>query len=174
MPKEFLTEKIGDRVGASRQTEKYVPKWEFRERKDPMDDTVSVFLSRGADEEVSTRFTSVRPALIFRCRQNKFDAYINVKSSVDFDYQSYRTNVRLRFDDNPAKRENWIVSDDREALFVPNPAILLNSLLEAATLQFEWRQSGGGSSVAKFTRDDLGNHAVQFANRCGKPGLVRK
>lgn len=139
-----------------------------------MDDTLSFFLSRGADEEVATRFSSVRPTLTFRCRHGKFDAYINVRSSVDFDYQSYRTSVRLRFDDNPPKREDWSVSTDREALFVPNPERFLNSLIDTVALQFEWRQLGGGLSVARFARDDLDNHAVQFADRCGNPKLVRK
>lgn len=170
IPKELLTEKIGDRIGRSTQEDKYVPKWEFYERKDAMDDTVSFFLYRGAEEETRTRYSSVRPTLVFRCRKNKFEAFINVKTSVDFDYQSYRTNVRLRFDDDPAKRESWSVSHDREAIFVRDPTALLNSLLEAATLQIEWRQLGGVASVAKFASDDLGTQVSQFANRCGAPG----
>jgi len=174
LPKEFMSEKIGNRVGANRQPERYVPKWEIHERRDPMDDTVTVALTRGADEEVSTRFTEVRPILIFRCRNNKVDAFFNVKSSVDYDYRSHTTNVRLRFDDNLPTRESWAVSDDREAVFAPNPGNLINSLLDAATLQFEWRQIGGGSSVAKFSKDDFGNHAAEFASKCGKPELVRK
>lgn len=173
MPKEFLSAKMGDAIGGSRPAAPYVPKWESRERKDPMDDTVSVYLSRGADEEVSTRFSKVRPKLIFRCLKNKFDAYINVGSSVDFDYQTYSTNVRLRFDDNPARRESWGVSDDREALFAPNPTVFLRYLLNAASMQFEWRQSGGGPIIARFTRADLEAHAARLADGCGKPGLAR-
>src|SRR5436309_7105364 len=101
MPKEFLSARVGDAAGRSQPIAPapYVAKWEFHETKDPMDDTVAIYLSRGAEEEVPTRFSSVRPNLTFRCRRKKLDAYINVRGSVEFDYQSYSTNVRLRFDD---------------------------------------------------------------------------
>ena len=173
MPNEFLATTMGDAVGRSRPTAPYIPKWELRDRKDPMDDTVSVYLSRGADEEVSVRFSKVRPMLIFRCQRDKLDAYINIGSSVDYDYQTYSTNVRLRFDDNLARRESWGVSDDREALFAPNPTLFLRSLLNAASMQFEWRQLGGGPTVVRFTRGDLEAHAARLANACGKPGLAQ-
>lgn len=166
IPEELLSAKMGNAVTGAQPKPPYVPNWEFRERKDPMDDTVAIYLSRGAEEEVSTRFSSVRPSLIFRCRQKKLDAYINVRSSVEFDYQSYSANVRVRFDDNPAKRESWGVSDDREALFAPNATALLNAILQAESLQFEWHQSGGGPTVAKFARADLQTHATEFSNRC--------
>ncbi len=174
IPKEFLSAKMGDVAARSQPVAPYVPKWESGERKDPMDDTVAIYLSRGAEEEVRTRFSSVRPSLIFRCRQKKLDAYINVRSSVEFDYRSYSANVRLRFDDNPAKRESWSVSDDREALFAPNATVLLNALLQAGSLQFKWHQSGGGPTVARFARDDLGTHAAEFSNRCAEPRSVNK
>jgi hypothetical protein len=173
IPNEFLVTKIGDAVGGSQPTAPYVPRWESRDRKDPMDDTVSVYLSRGADEEVNARFSKVRPMLIFRCQKNKLDAYINVRSSVEFDYQTYSTNVRLRFDDNPPRRESWGVSDDREALFAPSPTVFLRSLLNAASVRIEWHPLGGGVIVARFTRDDLEAHAARLANRCGKPGLTQ-
>lgn len=173
MPNEFLAKRLGDAIGPSRSTAPYVPKWELSDRKDPMDDTVTVILSRGADEEVSTRFSKVRPMLIFRCQKSKLDGYINVRSSVDFDYRSYTTNVRLRFDDSPARRESWGVSDDRDALFAPNATTFLRSLLNAASMQFEWHQLAGGPTVARFTRDDLEAHAARFANKCGRPGLAQ-
>ena len=138
MPKEFLATKVADRMGANQPTVPYVAKWEYRQYKDPMDDTVTTSLTRGADQEVSSRFSSVRPILIFGCRQNTFKAYIRVASSVEYDYRTYSASVRLRFDENPPITETWAVSDDREALFAPNAKKFLHSLLQADSMRFEW------------------------------------
>ena len=173
MPKEFLASEIASRVGANQPTVPYAAKWEYFQSKDAMDDTVTTILTRGADQEVTTQFAKVRPDIIFRCRQNTFDAYINVHSSADYDYETHRSNVRLRFDENTAVSEKWDVSTDREALFAPNAKTFLNSLLQANSLRFEWPQSGGGRAVATFNRGDLGVQVAKFAKDCGQPEITQ-
>ena len=174
MPDEVLATKLGDAVGESRSTAPFVPKWELSDRRDPMDDTVRVFLTRGADEELNTRFSRVRPRVIFTCQKNNLDAYIYVGSAVALDYQSHSTSVRLRFDNDPPTRDKWSVSDDRDALFAPNAKLFLRSFLNAESLQFEWPQLGGAPTVAKFTRDDLETHATRFTNACGDFSLAER
>ncbi len=173
MPKEFLAAKAGGAFGRAQPAAPYVPQWEFADRKNPMDDTVTVFLSRGADEKVRARYTEVRPTLIFRCQKAKLEAYVNVHSMVEYDYQAYTSSVRLRFDDKPAQREAWGVSDDREALFTPSPRALLSTLWKSTVLLFEWHPSSGNPIVAKFTRGDLDAHVARLAQACGISELAQ-
>jgi Protein of unknown function (DUF2939) len=170
MPKEFLEARTGGAIGREQATAPYVPKWELSDQKDPMDDTVSIYLSRDADEEVSGRFSRVRPTMVFRCHKKQLEAYINLQGMVDYDYQTHRSVVRLRFDDGKANPESWIASQDREALFAPNAKLFLSALRNSSTLLFEWHQSGDRVTIAKFTRADLEAHIDRLADACDTRG----
>ena len=144
-----------------------VPTWRLSENKDPMDDTVTVMLYRDAEEEVRVRFSAVRPTMAFRCRKNGLEAYINFQGMVDYNYETKRAAVRLRFDDGTPSLEGWLVSSDKEALFAPQPKVFLRRLRDSQKLLVQWQQYGGTTSIAKFSRGNLTDHFDRFKNACG-------
>ena len=173
MPQEFLAAKMLGYEEAKRPTELAQAKWRFSESKDTMDDSVTVMLNRDADEEIHNRYSSVRPILYLRCMKNQFAVLINLRGMVDHDYRDDGSSVRIRFDDGIARSERWTVSTTREALFAQKAMAFLDSLRKAETFQFEWKQLGGGTSVAKFTKGDLDAQFGPFEVACGKALLVK-
>jgi hypothetical protein len=167
MPKELLEARTRN-AGAGREAAApQASTWQFTESKDPMDDSVSVLLYREADEEVGSGFSKIRPTMVLRCEGKKLQAYINFKGTVDYNYQTDLSAVRLRFDDKTAKLEGWSISTSREALFAPNPRTFLRNLLDSKVLLVEWRQLGEKTNVARFTSDDLKAHVGKFTAACG-------
>lgn len=166
IPKEFIADKMKNNNAPGRAPAPYVPEWNAGERKDPMDDKVTNTLSRGADEEIHARFGTVRPTLMFRCANNKLEGLINVDTSVDYDYSSYRSQIRLRFDDGQAITEHWGISKSREAVFAPSAKKLIDQLAASERMRIEVKLLGGGSSVASFTSGDLKTKLDTFLAKC--------
>lgn len=166
IPKEFMADKMQQNNQPDRPPTPYAPEWRSGEHKDPMDDKVTNTLIRGADEEIRISYGTVRPNLVFRCSNSKIEGYVDVDTSVDYDYSSNRTQVRLRFDDGQAVTERWAVSSDREAVFAPNATKLLEQLAAAERMRIEVKFIGGSTGVATFTSGDLKEKSGAFLAKC--------
>lgn len=166
MPKDFLADKMKQKNASSRPVAPNIPEWSLSERKDPMDDKLTSILRREADEEMHTRFRTVRPVLIFRCSNNKLEGYINVDTSLDYDYSSDQTLIRLRFDEGPPSTEYWNISQSRESVFAPNAKKLIDQLAKSERMRIEVKILGEGKSVASFTSGDLKEKTESFLAKC--------
>lgn len=166
IPKDFMADKMQQSNQPGRAPTPYAPEWRSGEYKDPMDDKVTNTLIRGADEEIRISYGTVRPNLVFRCSNSKIEGYVDVDTSVEYDYSTNRTQIRLRFDEGQAVTERWGVSRDREAVFAPNATKLLDQLAAAERMRIEVKFIGGSTGVATFTSGDLKEKSGAFLAKC--------
>jgi hypothetical protein len=109
--------------------------------------------------------------MVFRCQDKKLEAYVDVRAMVDYESQTDRSAVRLRFGEGTAKHDNWIASTDHNALFAPNAKTFFRELRASSVLLFEWQRYREGAKVAKFSLGDFEAHAGKFAVACGIENL---
>ncbi len=96
--------------------------WRLTENRDPMTDDRNVYVRLAALEKISTGFSEHRPTLWARCAERALQMFVNVGTGIDSDYgELYQATGRIRFNDEPAERITFSVSDDRDAVFFRAP-----------------------------------------------------
>ncbi|WP_425399900.1 hypothetical protein [Aeoliella sp.] len=113
--------------------------WRLERSRSPLDDSETVILYLNANEPIQAWLKSSVPTLFIRCKENKTEIYIRTETAANTEYGKYNSaTVRLRLDKNPAFKQTWSESTDKEALFAPGSIALAKKLAKAETLTFEF------------------------------------
>lgn len=134
--------------------------WILQENTNKMDGTKTLMLRHAAENESDKK-------LVITCAENKTKVYVAVASQVES--TEYRSPVRLKFDDGPAIKERWGVSDGGEALFAPNGMALLRRLSRSKQFLFEYTPFRMSDRVIAFHLVGLNEQLPKIASACGGP-----
>jgi hypothetical protein len=144
----FMTSVLASQPQAPKSVQ--ANKWIFNESKSAFDDSTTIVVSLDAENVVQGFLQTTRPTLILRCRENRTDAYINVGMAANPEYGSDNFSVRLRFDSQTARREQWSESTSRDALFSRAPIEIARALSQAQTFLFEFTPFDASPAVVRF------------------------
>jgi hypothetical protein len=82
--------------------------------------------------------------------------------------------VRLRFDADAPRVEDWPQSSDHAALFAPEPEVFLERLRSADRLLVEFTPSNASPVIVAFDSRGLQHHVNQLIEACPKATRVKR
>lgn len=89
-------------------------KWNVREEKSPIDDSLNVHLFVTSNETVRSGYSTVKPSLHIRCSENETNVFLNWGLYLGLE----KTKMLTRFDKEKATMSSWSISTNNEAVFV--------------------------------------------------------
>lgn len=109
-----------------------------------------------------------RPNLIVRCQNTRTAVILTTWTPTVAERRSPgRAVVGLSFDGEPASRERWRESSDREALFAPDAQRLARAIARAQTLRVEFTPADAPVVTVAFEVSGFDQHIATLASYCG-------
>ena len=106
--------------------------WEVSQELSPIDDSRNVYMRLEAEDEGYA--AKSRPALMVRCTEGEINVFISFDSRLS--YGDDKIEILSRFDQQPAKKNDWGLSTDRKAIFTPHSAAFWAIKIERAQKLF--------------------------------------
>jgi hypothetical protein len=113
-------------------------RWEVSEDASSFDDSKRVILTLLAENEIQGPIGSYLPALLLRCQEGVTEAFIDLGMQADVEGISDTATVRLRFDDGDAQTLQAEKSTSGMSLFLEPAKELIESMLTADQLAFQF------------------------------------
>jgi hypothetical protein len=132
-------------------------KWVLTEDTSSFDDSKIVILELEADGDISGPVGSYRPFLLIRCQEGTIETYIGVGMQPDVEGISDTATVRLRFDTEEAQTLQAEKSTSGEALFLEPAEALIETMLGADKLVFQFTPFSAAPAEMTFDLRGLGN-----------------
>ena len=115
---------------------------------------------------VKTWMGPARPALVIRCTAQNIEAFVTT-GSLKIDPRVEGKTVTVSMDGEPVRREQWADSDDRSALFAPNPAAFTQRLRTARTFHLGYSPHSSSDVVAQFQVSGIDAFISAASKHCG-------
>jgi hypothetical protein len=103
-----------------------------------------------SENEVPVWTTHVRPVLSVRCLARTIEVFVVMKSAASIEPTADRHTVRIGFDDEPDKTEQWEASVDSQALFAPDGLALSYRIASAQVMRFRFTPFHAAPVEARF------------------------
>lgn len=130
-------------------------KWETTFSTSPFDDSETVVVKLNADKKIKGFLDSYLPKLFFRCKEGSLEIYINVGVQQDVEYDSDKSTVRLRFDDEENFTTKMGHSKNGEALFFQNSKDILLTMVKHKKMIFEFTPFNASPTITSFDLEYL-------------------
>lgn len=156
---------LATRLGGGPTTAAAAPgtgRWDVQINTSPIDDSKNVYLTLEANEPISAMTGSVQPALLLRCKERQFDAFINWSVYLGLD----TTTVLIRVDDAPATSALWDLSTDNESTFHRHPDRFLRALLGHQKLLARVTPYGANPALVSFAIAGLDQAVKPLQEAC--------
>lgn len=138
-------------------------KWLVNSEQSPIDDSKNVFLTLSANAPIPGRYgKNPTPTLVFRCMEKRTEGYINFGVYLGMG----TTAVTLRLDKDKAQTNQWGISNDHEAAFIPQPILFLKALTKKETLLVQVTPYGGNPVMMTFDVEDLIQAVKPLSEAC--------
>lgn len=115
---------------------------------------------------VKTWFGPARPTLVIRCRSQRIEAFVTT-GSLKIDPRVEGKTVTISMDGEPVRTEQWADSDDRTALFAPDPAAFTQRLRTARTFHLGYSPHSSSDVVAQFHVSGIDGLIGAASRQCG-------
>jgi hypothetical protein len=112
---------------------------------------------------------AARALLVIRCNAPGIEAFVLTRSPMRIEPRVEGKTVTVRVDGEPARTEQWIDSDDRTAVFAPNPAEFVQRLRNGRTLDFGYSPHNSADVVAQFNVAGIDALMGAAAKDCAPP-----
>lgn len=116
---------------------------------------------------VKTSFGLARPTLVIRCMSQRIEAFVITGSPMKIDPRVEGKAVTISMDGEPVRTEHWADSDDRTAVFAPDPAAFTQRLRTARALQFGYSPHNSSDVVAQFHVSGIDGLIGAASKHCG-------
>lgn len=103
-----------------------------------------------AEHEVSVWMTRVRPTLVVRCVSRETDVLVLMHSAASFEPQAGKHTVGIGFDAGAESKEQWLESDDSQALFAPDGVALARRIAASRVMRFGFTPHNAPPVVVDF------------------------
>jgi len=144
-----------------------LPSWRVQTSTSAMDGSKMVALQLDSDSEFPGSFGMHRATLVLRCKEKKTEAYIVTGTRASVENTEETHAVRLRFDQAEPVTEHWSESTSGDTLFARNGRQLIDRLVKADVLTFEFTPFDAGPAVVRFALNGLGDRLPELAQACG-------
>lgn len=145
------------------------PGWTVDSSSSAMDDSRTILLRLAADSAIQAwPSKSITPTLLIRCKERSTDVYFSNETraaTVPDDLES--GEIRLRFDDGPARRELWGESTSGDALFAPNALRVARQIAKAKRLVYQFTPFNSSPATTTFTLIGADTLVPKVAALCG-------
>ncbi len=145
------------------------PGWTVDSSSSAMDDSRTILLRLAADSAIQAwPSRSITPTLLIRCKERSTDVYFSNETRaavVPDDLES--GEVRLRFDDGPARRVLWGESTSGDALFAPNAVRVARQIAKAKRLVYQFTPFNSSPATTTFTLVGADTLVPKVAALCG-------
>jgi hypothetical protein len=122
-----------------------------------------------AENVVKTWSGPARPSLVVRCTSQSIEAFVVTGSPMKIVPRVEGKTVTIGLDGEPARAEEWIDSDDRTAVFAPDPAAFVQRLRQARTFDFGFSPHNSSDVVARFSVAGIDGLIGAASKECGAP-----
>jgi hypothetical protein len=119
-----------------------------------------------SDNIVKTWLGPARPTLVIRCVSQRLEAFVTT-GSLKIDPRVQGKAVTISIDGEAARTEHWADSDDRSALFVPDPAAFMQRLRAARTFHLGYSPHNSSDVVAQFQVTGIDALISDAPKHCG-------
>ena len=120
-----------------------------------------------SESTVRAAFGPVRPSLIVRCTAKRIEAFVVTGSPMKIDPRVQGKRVTISLDGEPFRTELWEDSDDRTAVFAPDPAGFTARLRSARMLEFGFSPHNTSDVVAAFHVAGIDGLMSAASKHCG-------
>lgn len=143
-----------------------IGQWNISRDTSPIDDSKSIYVYVMADSSLRDDWGNTRrPSLVFRCVENRTDAFINFDGAFVSSHL-HSGQVTFRIDSEKAFTLNVNSSTDNKALFIPRPINFIKSLLGHERLLARTGAGSGGDLTPIFNISDLEDAIKELRETC--------
>ena len=136
--------------------------WEVNQEISPVDDSRNVYMRLEAEDEGYA--AGSRPVLMVRCTESKIDVLVHFDSRLSFGDD---IEILSRFDQYPARKDNWGLSTDRKAIFAPHSAFWALKIERAQKLFVRLTPAGASPIDATFNLAGSAEAMRPLRESCG-------
>ena len=133
----------------------------------PIDDSQTVVFRLGADGEFQGWLDRYRATLFVRCLEGTTDAFIRTGTPAAAARRGHTVEIRL--DKRDAAAQRWSASNDRKALFAPEPIALIRQIASAERMLVRFTPFNANPAVLDFDVRGLTPHLGLLARTCHWP-----
>ena len=137
-------------------------RWKVSQEVSPIDDSREVYMRLGAEDEGHA--AGSLPALMVRCTERKIDVHVSFDSRLSFEDD---IEVLSRFDQHPARKNDWELSTDRKAIFAPHSAFWALKIERAQKLFMRLTPPGESPIDATFNLTGSAEAMSPLRESCG-------
>lgn len=118
-----------------------------------------------ADNDIGLVDRRTRPVLVLRC-STTFEAFVVTGGAAAIEGNDHRHTVAIGFNGSAPGAEQWLDSEERDALFAPEPAAFARRLASARTMRFEFVPFGAPRAAAEFNVRGFDALAAKMPKTC--------
>ena len=137
-------------------------RWNVTQEISPINDSRNVYTRLEAEDEGYA--ADSRPALMVRCTESKIDVLVHFDSRLSFEGD---IEILSRFDQHPARKDDWGLSTDRKAIFAPHSAFWALKIERAQKLFMRLTPSGESPIDATFNLTGSAKAMRPLRESCG-------
>jgi hypothetical protein len=120
-----------------------------------------------ATRDLPVWMNHARPALVVRCLSRETDVFVMLDTSASFEGESDRRTVRVQWDDDPQRVQEWPVSESGRELFAPDGIASVRRMARARRLRFGFTPFNAQPVTAEFAVQGFDQLAGLVASTCG-------
>jgi hypothetical protein len=119
-----------------------------------------------ADNDVGLMDRRTRPMLVLRC-SSVLEAFVITGGAAAIEDDDHGHTVGIGFNGAAPATERWLDSEERDALFAPEPAAFMKRLAGASTMRFEFVPFGAPRASARFNVRGFDALTSKMPKACG-------
>jgi hypothetical protein len=118
-----------------------------------------------SDNDVGLIDRRLRPILVLRC-STALEAFVITGGAAAIEGNDHRHTVAIGFDGAPPATAQWLDSEERDALFAPDPASFARQVAGAKTMRFEFVPFGAPRAAAEFNVRGFADLSAKMPKAC--------
>ena len=131
------------------------------------DGSKTITFTLAATRDLPVWMNQARPALVVRCLSRVTEVFVMLDTSADFEKDADRRTVRVQWDDDPQRVQQWAVSETGRELFAPDGIDAVRRMTRARYLKFGFKPFNAQPVTAEFAVQGFDELAPLVARSCG-------
>ena len=131
------------------------------------DGSKTVTFTLAATRDLPVWMNHARPALVVRCLSRTTDVFVMLDTSASFEKDADRRTVRVQWDEDPERVQQWAVSESGRELFAPDGIDAVRRMTRARHLKFGFSPFNAQPVTAEFAVQGFDELAPLVARSCG-------
>ena len=120
-----------------------------------------------AVRDIQVWASHARPVLVVQCLSRATRAYVVLGTSANFEDDAYLRSVRVQWDDEAQRSEQWEISDSAHELFAPDGVAFVRRLAKSNHLRFGFKPYNAPPATVDFAVQGFDQLAGLVASTCG-------